>query len=78
MKSSVEKIREEIKINGGLRFFSSAVRKNRHPNRPMKRMMISELAGSNLSQEELNVAWELGLIGNAGSVNGSIVANAKR
>jgi len=70
-----EQIKAAIEAAGGLTNFSAAIRRDRPINRPMKRMMRKDL--QDLSNQELNVAWHLKLIGNAGSVKGSIVANSK-
>lgn len=70
-----DQIRAAIEAAGGLKSFPARIRRERAHGRPMKRMMNEEL--QELSQEELNVAWHLGLIGNAGSVAGTIIPNAK-
>ena len=74
MTTLANKIRIAIETNGGLKSFSSQIRKNRPLGCPMKRMMIEEI--QDLNKEELHVAFYLGLIGNA-NVKGSIVENAK-
>jgi len=81
LTSSADKIRAEIENHGGLKSFSSAVRKDRDKSRPMKRMMTVQGLQS-LSNQELNVAWRMGLIGNAsGRTSGgripTIVLNCK-
>ena len=74
MKKLASVIRTVIENNGGMNSFSSQIRRNRPNGCPMKRMMIREL--QELSNEELHVAFHLGLIGNENR-KGSIVENAK-
>ena len=74
MKNLTNKIKTEIQNNGGLSSFSSSIKKNRPVGCPMRRMMTEEL--QELSNEELHVAFYLGLIGNE-SARGAIIKNAK-
>lgn len=71
---AAEKIRQTIELAGGLKSFSSAIKKNRPVGCPMKRMMATEL--QDLSKEELHVAFYLGLIGNE-NVSGTVIKNSK-
>lgn len=59
MKTS-EKIRTDIEKKGGLKSFSSYIRKTRPVGCPMKRNLNSDL--QDLSKEEIHVAFRLGLI----------------
>lgn len=74
MKNLANEIRTAIESNGGLSSFTSYDRKTRPIGCPMKTMMIKEL--QELSNEEIHIAFHLGLIGNA-NIKGSIVKNAK-
>lgn len=73
MATYVQRIRAEIKKQGGLKSFSSAIRRNRNSARPTRFNLKDSL--KKLSDEELNVGFHLGLIGN-NRRKGSIVENA--
>lgn len=73
MATNVQRIKARIKKEGGLKSFSSSVRKNRDSARPTRYNLKPSL--KKLSNEELNVAFHLGLIGN-NRRKGSIVENA--
>lgn len=73
MATNIELIRRSIKKNGGMSAFSSAIRKNRDKSRPTRFNLKPSL--QKLSDEELNVAFYLGLIGN-NRRKGKIVKNA--
>jgi hypothetical protein len=73
MSTYVEKIRTEIKKQGGLKSFPSSIRKNRNSARPTRYNLKNSL--KKLSDEELNVAFHLELIGN-NRRKGTIVKNA--
>lgn len=60
MKATTQ-IREIIESRGGLQSFSSSIRRTR-TNRPTRFNLNPEL--KDLTNEELNVAFYLGLIGN--------------
>jgi len=72
--NAIIEIRSAIEKQGGLKSFSSKIRKNRPIGCPMKVMMTKEL--QELSTEELHAAFHIGLIGNAGK-KGTIISNAK-
>jgi len=71
----METIIAEIKAKiGDLSLYSSYDKKNRPFGCPMKRMMRPELQV--LTNEEINIAFRMGLIGNNNRV-GTIVPNSK-
>lgn len=70
---TVTEIRSEIE-SVGLKSFSAKIRKNRPVGCPTKRMLKEEL--QELSNEEIHVAFYLGLIGNA-SRTGTVIGNPK-
>jgi len=55
-----KEIRSEIEKKGGIKSFSSYIRKNRPIGCPMKRKLNEDL--QSLSKEEIHVAFTLGLI----------------
>ena len=59
---TINEIRKEINDNGGLKSFSSQIRRIRPVGCPMKKMMNEIL--QELSTEEIHIAFHLGLIGN--------------
>ncbi len=71
--TNIQKIRKAIKKAGGLKSFSSYIRKTRDSARPTRYNLKDSL--KKLTNEELNVAFHLGLIGN-NRRRGSIVINA--
>lgn len=73
--TNVQKIRKAIKDAGGIKSFSSTNRKTRPIGCPMKNMMKESL--QTLSNEEIHIAFRLGLIGNERQ-KGSIVENSKK
>lgn len=73
MATYIQKIRTEIKKHGGLKSFPASIRKTRNSARPTRFNLKDSL--KKLSDEELNVSFHLGLIGN-NSRKGSIVENA--
>lgn len=73
--NTVEKIKKEIELRGGVMSFNSETRRNRPIGRPMRHNLKKELL--TLSDAELNIAFILGLIGNNGH-DGTIVENSKR
>ena len=75
VEDSVSQIRDYINSKGGLKSFSSYDRKTKIQGRPMRMNLKSELL--ELSDEELNIAFKEGLIGN-NNRKGSIVANAMK
>lgn len=70
-----QRIRKAIKAAGGLSKFSSADRRNRPVGCPMKRMMKQSL--QELDNEEIHIAFKMGLIGNDNR-KGTIVENSKK
>ena len=72
--SNIKKIRTAIEAAGGLKSFSAYVRRTKTVGRPLRSSLSKDLR--DLTSQELNVAWHLGLIGN-NRRTGSIVANAK-
>lgn len=73
MVNTAKQIRAAIENEGGLKNFSSSIRKNKNSARPSRFNLKAEL--QELTNEELNVAFFLGLIGN-NNREGSIVSNA--
>ena len=73
MSTNVKRVKAAIKKKGGLKSFSSYIRKTRNKARPTRYNLKDSL--QKLSNEELNVAFYLGLIGN-NKRKGSIVKNA--
>ena len=71
MKTKIEKIREVI---GNVKNYPVSIRKTRHVGQPMRRKIKEEL--QSLSNEEISIAYYLGLIGNNGH-EGKIIKNAK-
>jgi len=59
MKNSVNQIKTIIENNGGLKSFSSYIRKNRPVGCPMKNRVIE---AKELTKEEFHVAFHLRLI----------------
>ena len=73
MINTIKEIRAGIEGKGGLKNFPSSIRKNKNSARPSRFNLKTEL--QELTNEELNVAFFLGLIGN-NNKEGSIVSNA--
>lgn len=73
MSTSVSKIRKVISAAGGLKKFPSRIRHNKPTGCPSRNNLRKDL--QSLSNEERNVAFEMGLIGN-NNKKGTIVPNA--
>ena len=69
-----QKIKKVIREHGGLSSFPSRIRKNRPVGCPMKGNMKKNL--QTLTNEEVHVAFHLGLIGNNRKA-GTIVKNSQ-
>lgn len=70
-----QKIKAEIKRVGGLSTFSAAAKKERPAGCPELKSMKTSIT-TDLTREEIYIAFRLGLIGNNGH-KGTIVENSK-
>lgn len=73
--TEIQRIRKAILAAGGLKSFSSYIRKTKNSSRPSRFNLKESL--QDLTDEELNVSFKMGLIGN-NRTKGTLVSNSTR